>query len=654
MPVSFTYWPSGRRKTMTDSTGVTSYGYDQRDRLLTKSSPEGSLTYTYDVAGNRKTVQSDSGAYGVRYDYDALNRLSSVSDQTGGGGTTTYHYDDGGRLSSYDYPNGVSSGFTYDALNRVQSMKIGSALGTASENLVASYGYTFYATGNRHTVAELNGRRVTWSYDKLWRLTNETIAGSSANGSISYVYDNVGNRLSRSSSVSGIANQTQTYDNNDRLLADGWDPNGNTLSTNGSQYSYDSEDRLRSLNSSQAQYLYDGDGQLVSRTASGVTTTYLIDSENPTGYTQIAEERVSGAALKSHVYGLQRISIRQSGGLHYYGYDAHSGVRLVANGDGSVTDTWDYDAFGNVIGRTGSTENAFTYRGEQIDTSLGLQYLRSRWMDPGKGRFWTRDGYEGRASRPGSLNLYAYADVNPVAGFDPQGHETLVDMVSSLGIASTLASLAISSASSLTLAAGRLAAGKLPDAIGFGAFFAAGGSGSSGLGVAPLLGFEQVYYPKLHLAVSYGFGGAEPSFSVGELAQAVHGGCGPVHCEVGAFQAWYWNAEDAHPDPFLLAGQAMAGAFIGYEHALNDPAWAALVGVTSDTSTSMFGVLGGSRQLASYSESKGQMINEIIGLQAAFSAVFDVRTGAVGVGGLAGIVINTGSAALWVNKKYGP
>ena len=98
----------------------------------------------------------------------------------------------------------------------------------------------------------------------------------------------------------------------------------------------------------------------------------------------------------------------------------------------------------------------------------------------------------------------------------------------------------------------------------------------------------------------------------------------------------------------------MAGAFIGYEHALNDPAWAALVGVTSDTSTSMFGVLGGSRQLASYSESKGQMINEIIGLQAAFSAVFDVRTGAVGVGGLAGIVINTGSAALWVNKKYGP
>src|SRR2546421_668655 len=48
-PVTFTYWPSGWRKTMTDSTGVTSYGYDLRDRLLSKSTPEGALTYTYDL-----------------------------------------------------------------------------------------------------------------------------------------------------------------------------------------------------------------------------------------------------------------------------------------------------------------------------------------------------------------------------------------------------------------------------------------------------------------------------------------------------------------------------------------------------------------------------------------------------------------------------
>jgi RHS repeat-associated protein len=423
-PVSFTYWPSGRRKTMADLTGTTSYSYDSRDRLLTKSTPEGSLTYTYDVAGNRKTVQSDSGAYDVGYGYDELNRLTSVTDHVTGGGTTSYHYDDGGRLSSYDYPNGISSGFTYDALSRVQSIKIGSALGTANESLVASFGYTFYATGNRHTVAELSGRGVTWGYDNLWRLTSEAIAGSAVAGSIGYVYDNVGNRVSRTSSVSGISNQTSSYDNNDRLLADGWDANGNTLSSNGNQYGYDSENRLLSLNSSQAHYLYDGDGQLVSRTAGGVTTTFLIDSENSTGYTQIAEERVSVAPLKSYVYGPQRISMRDSGGLHYYGYDAHSGVKMLMNSGGAVTDTWDYDGFGSVIVRTGSTDNAFTYRAEQMDSTLGLQYLRARWMDSRRGRFATRDLWEGIVEEPLGLDAYVYSSDNPLDYNDPTGHRS--------------------------------------------------------------------------------------------------------------------------------------------------------------------------------------------------------------------------------------
>ena len=76
-----------------------------------------------------------------------------------------------------------------------------------------------------------------------------------------------------------------------------------------------------------------------------------IDSENPTGYTQIAEESVSGAALKSYVYGPQRVSMKDGSGIHYCGYDAHSGVRLLLNSSGNVTDTWEYDAFGNLIGR---------------------------------------------------------------------------------------------------------------------------------------------------------------------------------------------------------------------------------------------------------------------------------------------------------------
>ena len=357
----------------------------------------------------------------VDYGYDSLNRLSSVTDNLTSGGTTLYHYDDTGRLSSYDYPNGLSHAFGYDTFSRTQSVKVGSAIGTPQESLVASYGYTFYATGNRHTVSELTGRVVTWGYDNLWRLQNETIAGSATAGSIGYTYDAVGNRLSRTSTVPGIASQTEGYNTDDENNSATFDSDGNMKAVGSNQYAYDAENRLTSLNTGQAVYAYDGDGQLVSRTIGGVTTTYLIDSDNPTGYTQIAEERVGGAVVKSYVYGSQRISMRASGGTRFYGYDAHSGVRTLMDSTGSVTDTYEYDAFGSVIGKTGTSDNAFTYRGEQVDSALGLQYLRARWRNPGLGSFTTRDTWEG-------LPAYTFAGQRPTVLFDPTGHLEIPDV----------------------------------------------------------------------------------------------------------------------------------------------------------------------------------------------------------------------------------
>jgi RHS repeat-associated protein len=455
--VTFTYTASGRRATMTDATGRSTYTYDSRDRLVSKATPEGTLAYTYDAAGDRLRVKSDSAKYDVSYGYDALNRLSTVTDNAGGA-AASYSYDAGGSMSGVAYGNGISTQYGYDALNRLTSVTVGANLGATVARVLASYTYALYPTGNRQSVTEQSGRRMTWSYDGLWRLTNETIAGGSANGSIAYTYDSVGNRLSRTSSVAGVPSTTSSYDNNDRLMSDSWDPNGNTVQSGASQYGYDSENRLLSLNKTAANYVYDGDGQLVQKTVGVGTTTYLIDDQTPAGYTQIAEERLAGAVTKSYVYGPQRISMRDGSGLHYYGYDAHSGVRLLMDGSGNVTDTWDYDAFGNLIARTGSTENSFTYRGEQMDSTLRLQYLRARWMDPGRGRFWTRDTYEGVPSVPAELDAYSYSGQNPVVGRDPSGHETLGEVSVTLAVQSTIQTLAISTALASTVCVADFAA----------------------------------------------------------------------------------------------------------------------------------------------------------------------------------------------------
>ena len=99
--VTFTYNPTGTRATMVDASGTTTYGYDARDRLLTKATPAGTLTYTYDPAGNVATIQSsNANGTSVNYAWDAANQLVSVTDNRAGGVTTaayTVNVDDRAR-----------------------------------------------------------------------------------------------------------------------------------------------------------------------------------------------------------------------------------------------------------------------------------------------------------------------------------------------------------------------------------------------------------------------------------------------------------------------------------------------------------------------------------------------------------------------------
>ena len=58
--VAYTYTPTGRRETVTDSRGVTRYDYNLRDRLEKVTHPNGTeLSCTYDDAGNRLTSTKD-------------------------------------------------------------------------------------------------------------------------------------------------------------------------------------------------------------------------------------------------------------------------------------------------------------------------------------------------------------------------------------------------------------------------------------------------------------------------------------------------------------------------------------------------------------------------------------------------------------------
>jgi RHS repeat-associated protein len=176
---------------------------------------------------------------------------------------------------------------------------------------------------------------------------------------------------------------------------------------------------------------YDGDGNRVAKSAAGVTTQYLVDDLNPTGYSQVVEEIVAGSVQRSYSYGLQRIDENQlvSGvwAPSFYGYDAFGSVRFLTDPTGAVTDTYDYDGWGNKFHTTGSTPNNYLYRGEQYDPDLTLYYLRARYFNPLTGRFLSRDPEAGKTTDPKTLRKYLYAGGDPINAWDPTGRQDEVE-----------------------------------------------------------------------------------------------------------------------------------------------------------------------------------------------------------------------------------
>jgi RHS repeat-associated protein len=273
---------------------------------------------------------------------------------------------------------------------------------------------------------------------------------SGMNGAVNYTYDPVGNRTQKVSTLPGYPGGLSNYNANDELATDTYDANGNTTVSNGLGYLYDFENHPVQANG--ITYRCDGDGNRVSKTVAGVTTNYVVDTFNPTGYAQVVTETVSGTSPQSYVYGLERIAhFRQFYDFTanhwvyenvYYVYDGHGSVRALTDATGAVTDTYDYDAFGNLIHSTGSTVNNYLFAGEQFDPNLNLYYNRARYLNTSTGRFWSMDTYEGDPGAPESLHKYLYAATDPIDHIDPSGNLELTEALGALAIASVVLNLA--------------------------------------------------------------------------------------------------------------------------------------------------------------------------------------------------------------------
>jgi RHS repeat-associated protein len=545
--ITYSYTATGRREQMVDASGTTTYTYDIRDRLVAKATPQGTLTYTYDAGGKVTSIRSsNAGGASVDYSYDELNRLSSVTDNRLASGVTTYTYDPVGNLTSYEYPNAVTHDYTYNVVNRLTNVAVASAAGS-----LASYTYSLGQAGNRLSVAEQDGRRVDYTYDNVYRLTGEAITGGLVVGAVGYHYDPVGNRLERTSTVGPVPPATSSFDENDRLLADTYDNNGNTIESAGNLYSYDFENRLTGKNGG-VTVVYDGDGNRVARTVGGVTTRYLVDDRNLTGFAQVLEEIVAGTVQRVYTYGLDLVSQSQAVGVSFYGYDGQGSVRFLTDPSGAITDTYTYDSFGNMLSSSGATPNNYLYAGEQFDPDLGAYYNRARYYDQSVGRFRTMDTFEGGDSDPLSLHKYLYAHDNPVNGSDPGGEMFSVgSMAISIAIYATLGAIA-----------GIAVNGINNWALGRPFFTGAGGAAAFGAAALPL----SVAFPVVGLALAGAgiYGASNTAWQVfNGNSTAGQKGAALFLVGLSVFGAWGAGRNVSANGLWVNAGFPNAGGFFG-------------------------------------------------------------------------------------------
>lgn len=191
-------------------------------------------------------------------------------------------------------------------------------------------------------------------------------------------------------------------------------------------------------------YAYDYNGNRVwsrlSKNNTEVERYYLLDN-GLANYVHVFEEmnENGGTPICTNTLGYGVISQTQNDEINYLLYDGIGSTRMIANSSGSIVETYDYDAFGQILHTSPgvTSKDALTnilFVGEQFDPELQMIYLRARYYDSSIGRFNRLDPIIGDLDDPLSINNYTYAHSDPVNNVDPSGE--FVGVFLSLAVAS--------------------------------------------------------------------------------------------------------------------------------------------------------------------------------------------------------------------------
>ena len=478
----------------------TEYTYDQRGRITAfaeisqNAQPTADdikahqIRYTYNEDGNLSKVSyptTKDGIQSLSYIYDENGWLQEIKGELHSKWQTTekvlrsYSYDAYGKVKEIkDYRNRLKNGaqavqkiYTYDSFDRVKEM-IYTDLETGK--VMESYQYSYDKNSNITKKTQVNNypkedadkvnETKSYTYDTLGRLTKTVTTDHNKDDktkTVTYTYDNVGNRLKEDD---GTTTTSYTYNGLDQLKTStkekrtavdevrqySYDANGNQTDVKNTKtgqtesYTYDAENRLSKVAVTDKdgktaviqQNRYNGEGQMIQKVEGSKTTNYYYQ-DGVVSYTTDGENSQTSQNLigtDGNILATQRYGSDHTDYL-LYNKDIQGSSTSLVKENGSADATYQYTDFGETtINGDNKVENEVCYTGGIYDQSTGLYYLNARYYNPEDGRFVTEDTYRGETNEPDTQNLYVYCADNPVNYVDPSGHwiDTVLD-VASLG-----------------------------------------------------------------------------------------------------------------------------------------------------------------------------------------------------------------------------
>ncbi len=332
---------------------ATSYVRNVLGQVTEETNPlEHKTKKTYDAAGNLAT-STDAAGRTTTYSYNKENQLTKISYSEAGEHTVEYEYTPDGQLSSMSDGTGTTS-YTYDQLGRLTETKDG-------HGDVVGYGYDL--ANEITSITYPNGKTVKDGYDKAGRLTS---VADWLSHTISFSYTPESQLATESLPEATGESDHYTYSRAGELVETKMSKGSETLAS--------------------ILYKRDSLGQLTKATQTGLpgaeateyayTTNEQLEKAGSTSYEYDAAGNPTKIGTATNTFNAANQLTEGGGDTYTYN---EVGQRTKATPTTGPATTYGYDQAGNLTtikrpeeGETTKIEDSYTYNGNNLRASEAI------------------------------------------------------------------------------------------------------------------------------------------------------------------------------------------------------------------------------------------------------------------------------------------